>query len=1121
MVTNRYFHTLFYLLILNLNKMNNSVFTRVTLVSMIVLLASGFHHPTLQAKEKEKTGEEEQTEGIPSKTLDGLKWRSIGPAMTSGRVADFAVNPHNHSEWYVAIASGNVWKTINNGTTFKPVFDKYGSYSTGVITMDPNNSNLIWLGTGENNHQRALGYGDGVYKSEDGGESWTNMGLKESRHIGGIVVDPRNSNVVFVAAEGSAWGPGGDRGLYKTTDGGESWKKVLEISEHTGINNLVMDPVDPDVMYATSEQRRRHVFTKIGGGPESAVYRSTDGGETWNKSVKGLPEVHIGGMGIAVSPADRNVVYLIVEAAEGEGGFFRSVNRGASWKKMGEYASSGQYYNEICCDPVDVNKVYSMETRSVVTLDGGKTWERLSTEDRHVDDHALWIDPDDTDHFLIGGDGGVYETFDGGVTFQYKSNLPVTQFYRVFADNEYPFYNVYGGTQDNNTLGGPSMNRSSAGVPSEEWNAIKGGDGFWIAADPDDPNIVYCESQYGNVNRYDRKSGEGIGIKPRPRKGEDTYKWNWNAPLIISHHSNTRIYMMANKVFRSDDRGNSWEVISDDLTSGVNRNTWPVMDHFWSWDAVVKDVSTSLWGTGVSISESRLDENLLYVGTDDGVISVTEDGGSNWKKTSIFPGVPEYTYVSDLLADRYDAGVVYATFDNRKRDDFTPYVMKSSDRGNSWVSIAANLPENGTVHTIEQDPEVPGLLFVGTEFGFYFSVDGGAAWTKLTSGLPTISVRDMAIQERENDLVLATFGRGFYILDDYTPLRELAKNEAILEQEGHIFPVEDAVMYVQTGGKYGQGSTFYKSENPEFGATFTYFVKEVPKTLKEERREKEKELFKEKQPIPQPTREQLRLEEAEEAPRLVFAIRDQSGAPVRKLYRKASEGVNRIAWDLRYPNTEMVSEGTSGSRRSSSPESGLLAMPGTYSVELYMVAKGEVTKMVEPVSFTANLLAHSTLPVKDHAALVAFQSEVSELSRVMTGSQQLAGELQAKLGSIRKAMKQTPGSGVEVYDKVLELDAALEDILFVLEGPPAKASREELPPMEMPLNNRLNVMIRTHWSSTSELTKTETDQLEILKEEFPPLLERLEQVVDEIDELDRRLEELKAPWTPGRVPELN
>jgi photosystem II stability/assembly factor-like uncharacterized protein len=1093
--------------------------TGICLLTFIMALAVLFSPVEISAQKK-KNQEEEKAEGIDSKLLSGLKWRSIGPALTSGRVADFAVNPQNQSEWYVAIASGNVWKTVNNGTTFKPVFDKYGSYSTGVITMDPNNSNLLWLGTGENNHQRALGYGDGVYKSEDGGESWKNMGLKDSRQIGGIVVDPRNSDVVFVAAEGSAWGPGGERGLYKSTDGGENWKKVLEISENTGVNNVVMDPVDPDVMYATSEQRRRHVFTKIGGGPESAVYRSLDGGETWDKIVQGLPKVHIGGMGIDVSPADRNVIYLIVEAAEGKGGFFRSENRGASWKKMSDHHASGQYYNEIYCDPVDVNKVYSMETRSKVTVDGGKTWNSLSNENRHVDDHALWIDPDDTEHFLIGGDGGVYETYDDGTTYQFKSNLPVTQFYRVNVDNEEPFYNVYGGTQDNNTLGGPSMNKSSQGVTNEDWKAIKGGDGFWVAIDPEDPNIVYCESQYGNVNRYDRLSGEGIGIKPRPRKDEDTYKWNWNAPLVISHHSNTRLYMMANKVFRSDDRGNSWEVISEDLSSGVDRNTWPVMDQYWSWDAVRKDVSTSLWGTGVSISESRLDEKLLYAGTDDGVISITDNGGESWKKVSSFPGVPEYTYVSDLMADRFDASVVYATFDNRKRDDFKPYVLKSYDKGNSWVNISANLPENGTVHTIEQDPEVPGLLFVGTEFGFHFSIDEGETWSNLTSGLPTISVRDMVIQEDKNDLVLATFGRGFYILDDYTPLKEMAIEAALLEKEAHIFPVTDALMYIQTGGKYGQGSTFFSSKNPEFGATFTYFLKEVPKTLNAERKEKEKELFENKQPIPQPTRDQLRLEESEEAPYLVFAIRDASGAGIRKLYTKASEGLSRIHWDLRLSSTRPISAVSEASEKVESSSSGTLAMPGEYSVELYMVAGGEVSLLAEAVPFKAELLNQATLPAKNPKAVAEFQAEVSELSRVMSGTRQMAREQEVKLNTFRKVMKETPGTGSSMLIDVLALQDELGQIIYKLEGPSARASWEELAPMEMPLNRRLNIMVRTHWSSTSELTKTETDQLEILREEFPPLLEELKRIVAKIAEIEEKLEELKAPWTPGRIPEL-
>ncbi len=787
---------------------------RKTLLLLVaVLLTSSV---TFAKKKEEDKKDEKEKAFINSDLVSGLKWRSIGPAWASGRIADFAVNAKNPKEYYVAVASGNVWKTENNGTTWKPVFDKYGAYSMGIVELDPNNSNVVWVGTGENNHQRALGYGDGVYKSMDGGKSFKNMGLKESRQIGGIVIDPRNSDVVYVAAEGSAWGPGGDRGLYKTIDGGTTWEKILEISENTGVNNIVMDPSNPDILYATSEQRRRTSFTKIGGGPESAVYKSTDAGANWRKIMDGLPKVDLGGMGIDVSPVDPNLVYLIVEAADNKGGFFRSTDKGESWNKMGDYNSSGQYYNEIVCDPKNADKVYSTETRSVFTTDGGKTWNNISTDGRHVDDHAIWIDPSDTEHFMIGGDGGIYETWDAGSTFDFKENLPITQFYRVNVDNAEPFYNVYGGTQDNNSMVGPSMNTSRSGVTNDDWSVTTGGDGFWITADPDDPNIIYTESQYGNVVRFDKKSGERIDIRPSERKDELTYKWNWNAPMFISPHKASRLYMAANKVFRSDDRGDTWEVISDDLTAQVDRNSFPVMGKYWPADAVAKDVSTSQWGTIVSLTESAIKEGLLYAGTDDGVISVTEDGGDSWSQVKSFPGVPEYTYVSDIQADLFDENVVYATFDNLKRNDFKPYVLKSSDKGKTWVSITGNLPENGSVHSILQDSKQPELLFAGTEFGIFFTIDGGKNWVQLKSGLPTIAVFDIVEQKRESDLVIATFGRGFYILDDISPLRKLSDD--LKEKEALIFPVKDALMYVQTSGKSNQGSTYFTADNPDFGA---------------------------------------------------------------------------------------------------------------------------------------------------------------------------------------------------------------------------------------------------------------------------------------------------------------
>jgi len=825
-------------------------------------------------------------------------------------------------------------------------------------------------------------------------------------------------------------------------------------------------------------------------------------------------------MGIDVSPVDHNIVYLIIEAAEGKGGFYRSVDRGASWNRMGDYASSGQYYNEIYCDPVDVDRVYSMDTYSKVTNDGRKTWSNISVEGRHVDDHAIWIDPADHTHFIIGGDGGVYETFDEGKTFVYKSNLPVTQFYRVNVDNDFPFYNVFGGTQDNNTLMGPSRNRNSEGVSNEDWKAILGGDGFWIGISPDDPGIVYAEWQYGNVTRYDTKSGESLNVKPKPRQGEDTYKWNWNAPLVVSKHVPTRVYIMANKLFRSDDRGNSWDVISEDLTSGMDRNTWAAMDHFWSYDAVVKDVSTSLFGTGVSFSESPLNENLLYAGTDDGVLSVSESGGMPWRQVKKFEGIPEYTYISDIMADKFDENVLYVSFDNRKRDDFKPYILKSTDKGKTWSSISSNLPEAGTVHTLEQDSEVPSLLFAGTEFGCFFTLDAGKEWIQLKSGLPTIAVRDMVIQERENDLVLATFGRGFYILDDYTPLRELASKKDIKESDAHIFQVPPAKMYSTTGGKYGQGSTFYAAKNPDMGAVITYYLKEVPLTMKADRKEKEKELFKEKKPIPQPTRDQLRAEKNEISPYLVFTIYDDSGMAIRRITKSASKGINRVNWDFRYFNTSPARSSVVKFDPTSKTRGGIPALPGSYTVSLDLVAKNEIKRLVEPVAFTAELLHLNTLPASDRQEMVDFQKNLAELARVFMGVDRMVSEELNKVVAIKQVSLQTPSLGLDMMNRIEVIEKQLRDLKFQIDGPEAKASWEELPPMDMPLGRRLSTAVRTHWGNTAGLTQTASDQYEILKEEFPPLIEQLKNINAEIESIEKELDSAGAAWTPGRLMEL-
>ncbi|WP_066627345.1 WD40/YVTN/BNR-like repeat-containing protein [Labilibacter marinus] len=1088
-------------------------FNKIT--PLLLVFGILFNPNYIIGQKKDKKNADKEEPAINSSLVSGLKLRSIGPAFTSGRIADFAVNPNDHTEFYVGVASGNIWKTSNNGTTFEPVFDNYGSYSIGCLAMDPTNTNVVWAGTGENNHQRALGYGDGIYKTVDGGKSWQNMGLKESRQIGMILIDPRNPDVVYVAAEGSVWGAGGERGLYKTIDGGETWNRVLEISEHTGVNNIICDPRNPDILYATTEQRRRHVHTKIGGGPESAVYKSTNAGKDWTKLSKGLPSEHMGGMGIAISPQKPDVLYLIIEAANNAGGFFRSSDRGESWEKMSDHHSSGQYYNEIYCDPIEFDKIYSVETYSHVTTDGGKNWSKISNKDRHVDDHAIWIDPTNNKHFMIGGDGGVYITYDDGDNWRQVSNLPITQFYRVTVDNAEPFYNVYGGTQDNATLGGPVKNTSTFGVTSGEWIVTVFGDGFWSRVDPTNPDIVYSEWQYGNVVRYDKKSGEKIMIKPQPGKEEKTYRWNWNSPLILSKHSHTTIYMAANKLFKSADRGNTWQVISDDLTAQIDRNTWPVMGKYWSTDAVQKDVSTSQYNTIVSLDESPLKPGLIYVGTDDGVIQVTEDDGKTWSKTSSFEGVPEYTYVSDIYASRFDENVVYACFDNMKNDDFKPYILKSIDKGKTWISISSNLPENGTVHTLEQDFKSSNLLFAGTEFGVFFSIDEGNNWTQLKEGIPTIAVKDLAIQERENDLVLATFGRGFYVLDDYSPLRDLS--EELTTTEAHLFPIKNADLYIQTGKIYGQGATYYGASNPAYGATFSFYQKEVPKTKKEIRKEKEKTLFEKGERIPQPSWKTIENEKEELPAYLVLNIKDNEGNLIRTMTKKPSKGISRFTWDLKYNSQSILN--TSKFEPIKKSKGGIFVLPGSYTIEINQVFNGEAKPLAGPQTFTIDALSNTTLPAKNRAQMVAFQKEISDLSRAMNGSLRLCNELKAEIASMKQTALYLDKAHQELITELNRINQDLDAILFSFNGLKAKASWEEIPPVEMPLMNRLNSIIYAQINSTSDITSTSQQSFEILKEQFPPVLEKLKNIVEN-DMLDvrKKLDQLNAPYTKGRVP---
>ena len=1073
------------------------------------------------AQEPAKPAEEEKKGGMTADTFSGLQFRAIGPAVASGRVIAFAVNPKNKSEYYVGVAAGGVWKTVNDGTTWTPVFDGEGSYSIGWITLDPNDSSVVWVGSGESNSQRSVGYGDGVYRSDDGGKSWKNMGLKKSEHIGRIMVDPRDSKVVYVAAEGPLWGPGGDRGLYKTTDGGKTWKDVLTISENTGVVDVAMDPSNPDTLYAAAYQRRRHVFTLIDGGPESAIYKSTDAGATWNKVKSGLPSEDMGRIGLGVSPVDPNVIYATVEASNKKGGIFRSTDKGATWEKRNDFDAGAMYYGQVIADPKNVDKIYVMNVSLRVSEDGGKTLHKVNEVNHHGDNHAIWVDPDNTKHLLLGSDGGVYESFDGFASWQFKANLPTVQFYDVAVDNATPFYNVCGGTQDNFSWCGPSRSKNINGIMNSDWFVITGGDGFHAAVDPEDPNTIYGESQYGVLVRFDKRTGEQLLIQPAEGKGEAPLRWNWDSPIVISPFSHTRVYFASNRLYRSDDRGDTWKPISPDMTRQIDRNQLQVMGKVWGPDAVAKNQSTSFYGNIVALTESPKAENLLYIGTDDGLIQMTSDSGGSWTKYDKFPGVPEKSYVSRLAASHFDANTVYATFDNHKYSDFKPYVLKSTDRGKSWTSITANLPENGPVLAFAEDPVNPNLLFAGTEFGAFFTVDGGQKWIQLKGGLPTIAIRDIVVQARESDVVVATFGRGFYVLDDITPLRQVKPD--LLQQNAALFPVKNPLLYIERLPlgipRHGfEGDAFYAAENPPFGATFTYYLKEKLKTKKEQRQEAEKEAAKKNETLPYPSNDQLRAEGEAPAPEVYFVVYDDAGAPIRRVEGSVAEGFHRVSWDLRY-FAPALAEGGDGDDDGfpAAANMGPLVLPGKYSVRFFKKVDGTVTEMGSAQSFTVLADGASAVSAADRAAQEDFNRKVSRLYRAFSGALSSANELQERLKGIRKALQDTPSSDA-LLSQADSIEKQNNDILRALRGDIVIAARSENVPTS--INDRLQGIMEGERFSIAKPTQTHIDAYNIASDEFTQQLSKLHNLLQvDVMNLEKAMEAAGAPWTPGRIPE--
>ena len=1069
------------------------------------------------------TGARIFSQSFTADTFSGLRARSIGPAVTSGRVMTIAVDPTNDAVFYVGAASGGVWKTTNGGASFQPVFDKEGSFSIGWVAIDEKHPNVVWVGTGERNSQRSVAYGDGVYKSEDGGRSWTNVGLKNSEHVGRVVISPKDSDTVYVAAQGPLWAPGGDRGLYKTADGGKTWTQALKISEHTGVSDVVVDPRNPDVIVASAYQRRRHFFTMINGGPESAIHRSTDGGKTWKKVTTGLPDEQLGRIGLAISAVNPDVLYANVEAANRKGGIFRSTDNGVTWEKRSDYNQGSMYYGDIYADPVNVDRIYVPDVIFQVSDDGGKTLRALGQRNMHVDNHIIWVNPKNTSHLLVGNDGGLYRSHDRGATWMFFENLPLAQYYDVDVDNAAPFYNVYGGLQDNTSLGGPSRTRVQHGILNQDWFVTQGGDGFVSRVDPEDPNTIYSELQHGVIVRYDKRTGERIGIQPQEDKGGVPLRWNWDAPFIVSPHSHTRLYFASQFLYRSDDRGDSWKIVSPDLTRQIDRNTLPVMGKVWGPDAVAKNTSTALYGNVSAVAESPKKEGLLYVGTDDGLIQVSEDGGGHWRKIDKLPGIPDNAYVARIRASQHDAATVYVAVENHQNADFAPYLLKSTDTGRSWKSISGDLPARGSTYAIAEDHVDPNLLFAGTEFAAYWSKDSGQHWIKI-AGVPTIAVREIAIQKRENDLVLGTFGRGVYIVDDYSPIR--TATPASITAPAALFPVRDAVMYVPMQpyglpGKGFQGEMFYAADNPPYGAVFSYHLEQKIQTLREKRVELEKLADKEGRRIEYPTADQLKAEADEEAPAILLTVSGPDGTPVRVLTAPVEKGLQRVAWDLHAPWHQLPPNRPRGELDElfGEPQVGPYVVPGKYSVTLSQRVGGVVKQLAGPVAFNVVLDPAGGHMAAEQDTRWRFDEKLQTLRRGIAGSLELANSTNTRLDAIKKALDATPAAPRALHDQARALQRTLTAILVELQGERRLGAKAG--PIPVAISERANTISGELTDTLAGQTRTHEQQYQIASELFAVERGKLKALVEvDVPAIEKEMERLGAPYTPGRIPRV-
>ena len=1018
-----------------------------------------------------------QDDGIPQGLgpVTFLEWREVGPAVVGGRVSDIAVDESDTRIIYVGTATSGIWKSTNHGTTWEAIFTDQSTSSIGDVTLAPSNPNVVWVGTGEPQNRQSSPWGDGVFRSMDGGRTWVQKGLQETRHISRIQVHPRDPDIAYVAAVGNLWRESPERGVYKTIDGGDTWELVLFLDNHTGAIDLAMDPSDPNTLFAAMYSRRRTAWGFNGGGQGSGLYRTVDGGASWIRLAGGLPEGELGRIGLDVYRRDGNLVFATVEARGGQTGLYGSTDRGETWEKLSGTNPRPMYFSQVRVDPNDPKRVYVAGQNLMRSDDGGRTFTSDGARNVHLDHHALWIDPSDSNHLLLGSDGGVSTSFDRSETWRFYNNLPIAQFYEIGFDNRRPYW-VCGGLQDNGTWCGPTNTLDNQGIRNADWQNVGGGDGFYVRIDPADPTVIYTESQNGSIGRLDATTGERASIRPTPlfeldegtipRKEYPTdddpaeeareYRFNWNTPMVVSAHDPSTIYLGSQMLLKSTDRGLNWTQISPDLTFDIDRSQLPIMDVLPSDSMLSRHDGVTFYSTVTVVAESPLNPNVLYTGSDDGRVMGTQDGGVTWVDlTEGLRDLPRNTYVSRIVASNAEEGRIYATFDGHYSGDFAPYVYVSDDYGDRWRSITEGLPQT-SVNVLTEHPDEGNLLFLGNELGVFVSLDGGDRWEPLMNGLPTVPVDDVRVHPAYDDLLIGTHGRGIWVLDDISPLEQLASG-SVLAGTPYLFRGGQSIQWRSRNIQDWTASGEFRLPNPPVGVRLRYWIPEGLDLDGEE-------------PVDEPENQagdETSGEASDEDPQLEIRILTATGQPVRTLEGPATPGAHEVLWDFRIDpayesqGNQGAGGGGGGGRVRAFGARGPRVLPSVYQIQIDVgrtTMFGDVTVRQDPridVS-RADLVARQT-------ALMSLY----ELQGPVYHARQAVQRLRLQLSDVEQLLRDTDAT--ESIGHELEgIGEVLDDVDGDLDRLPMRTARQIEASTTRPTQDQLQDVERA-WRDAPEV----------------------------------------------------